>query len=239
MLVNSSKLRVQVWRDSGSSETALALGRQPDRKLLHDRDLYDVSPAEGALGTFDHFPSSDDAWTYVEHLYGVSRSDVDRALEKPTRVKRPAGMPARLPTRFSVTTDHFERVSEVRNAVDFDVPDPGARLAGLVRFDLQVTRGAPPIDPGPTVRIWYRSRGVGQTAVVDVVSSKSQEGRAIASGLETDVGPRIRGPHFVANTGDDSYQFKCGDAYVNVSMYVRSLARWRAILTQVARDCPA
>jgi len=129
-------------------------------------------------------------------------------------------------------------VAEARKAVDFPVPDPGARLdqTRLTR----IVVGPPdfgPTDRKPAVTFFYSGGGI-VNARVEVGSPDSTFGRAIESSLRHNVGPRLVGPHFSAESQDDSYAFGCGAVMVFVSMYEPTEARWRRLLTRVARDCP-
>lgn len=230
-LTTTSKLKLAVWRDPATGELAFRLGRGPAVDVLIGRDLVTLPD------DLDRFPSTDAAWAYVDRRYGITRNAVEQALKRATQVRRPATMIVRVPALPSMTTVHYASIGDLRKAVRFTVPDPGPVLNGYRRVDFEITGGRPPLDPGPTVVIGYSS-DVG-TAAVEVSGAGSAEGRRIAGALKGDVGPRLRGPHFVADTGDDSYQFRCGDSYVFVSMYVPNAERWIAVLTQVARDCPA
>ena len=229
-VTTSSKLRLAVWRDPATGELQFRVGRRLPIEVLIGRDLVTVPD------DLDRFPSTDAAWAYVDNEYGVTRKAVDQALKRAERVHRPATMLARVPARPSMTKVHYGSIGDLRKAVHFTVPDPGPVLNGYRRVDFKITRGRPPLDPGPTVDIGYES-DVG-TAGVAVSGAGSAEGLRVAGALKDDVGPRLRGPHFVADTGDDSYQFRCGNSYVLVSMYVPNTQRWIPILTQVARDCP-
>ena len=230
-LRTARKLRFTVFRDPATGDLQFRFRRAPSTEFLIGADFL---PSPDVV---DRFPSIDAAWNYLETDFGISRKSVEQALKHSTRVPRPATMVSRVPAHPSETTVHYASLADLRKAVHFTVPDPGPVLNGYRRVDFAITRGLPPLDPGPTVEIGYSS-DLG-TAGVEVSGAGSAEAKRIAGALKGDVGPRLRGLHFVADTGDDSYQFRCGDSYVFVSMYVHTLARWRAILTQVARDCPA
>ena len=130
-------------------------------------------------------------------------------------------------------------VAEARKAVDFPVPDPGTRLdqTRLTRIVVAPPTGYQPPEHKPTVTFFYSGGGV-VDASVQVGSPDSRFGRAIESSLEHDVGPRLVGPHFSAESQDDSYAFRCGAVMVVVSMYEPSKARWKRLLRQIAHDCP-
>jgi hypothetical protein len=146
--------------------------------------------------------------------------------------------------RAATTVSGPHRVATVtaaRSAVTFPVPDPGTRLdkARLTRI---VVGGPPDIGSPdrrhPVVTFFYSGGGI-ENARVEVGSPAGKFGQVLESSLRHDVGPRLVGPHFSAESEDDSYAFRCGGAIVLVSTYQPDHAAWKRVLTRVARDCPA
>jgi hypothetical protein len=87
------------------------------------------------------------------------------------------------------------------------------------------------------VTFFYSGGGIGN-ARVEVGSASSRFGRSLEYSLRHDVGPRLVGPHFSAESEDDSYAFRCGGTIVFVSTYEPTHAAWKRVLARVARDCP-
>jgi len=131
----------------------------------------------------------------------------------------------------------YAKIAEARRAVSFPVPDPGTHLDRAQLTDIVVGPSHFAGGRGTTVTFFYSGGGI-EGATVEVGPPKTGFGRAIASSLAHDVGPRLVGPHFSAESQDDSYAFRCGSVMVFVGMYEPSPARWKRLLTQVARDCP-
>jgi len=144
---------------------------------------------------------------------------------------------ATTPSTTTPRPGRYATIAKARTAVDFPVPDPGTHLdqARLTRIVVGSSHFAS--GPGTTVTFFYSGGGI-EGATVEVGPPNTGFGRAIASSLEHDVGPRLVGPHFSAESEDDSYAFRCGDVMVFVSMYEPSPSRWKRLLTRVARDCP-
>jgi hypothetical protein len=95
---------------------------------------------------------------------------------------------------------------------------PGTRLdrARLTRIVVGGPASLGPPDRQHPVVAFVCSGGGITNARVEVGSADGKLGKAVEASLEHDVGPRLVGPHFSAESQDDSYAFGCGDVVVFV-----------------------